>query len=563
MRFAYLFLFLFQFVDAQQDYPQDYFRLPLNIPISIAGSFGELRPNHFHSGIDFRTQKKEGLPVFAVADGYISRIKIGIGGYGKAIYISHPNGYTTVYGHLQHGNKLIEDFIKKQQYKEKSYEVEIFLTPQDLVVSKSDTIAFSGNTGSSGGPHLHFEIRNTATEKIINPLLFGYDKFFLDTKSPQINGVLAYPITNFSIVNGSYTPVFLNISLQEDGSYLADKVVASGTIGFAVNAYDTSDYNYGKNGLYAAEVTLNGLPYFNYKLDSFSFEETKFINTFIDYERYVSQNQRFQKLFVGDFYPENIIKLKNNNGLVSVTNNFIMNYKIVLKDFNNNETAITIPVSYGILPISTINTPKVDSYYLKSKIENTYTKENVTVFFPENTFYKDFSLYFDVKKDTLNLYNKTIAVNNPFTITFDVSKYPLKNIDKMFIANKDKSRIEYNKTFKKDANWSIKTKKMSNFFIHQDTIAPKIYKPNFKNGTNLNAKDYLTIHISDNLSGINTYNAFLNNEWILMEYEYKEKLLKHNLLDEIYKDGENVFKLIVTDNLGNSTTFESNFTKNK
>ena len=172
MKFSVFFLFLCSAVFAQVEYPKDYFRSPLDIPMQLSGNFGELRPNHFHAGFDLRTQQKEGLKVYAVADGYVSRIKISTFGNGKAIYINHPNGFTSVYGHLKTANGEIENYIKKTHYKEQSFEIEMFFKPDELIVKKGEIIAFSGNTGASEGPHLHFEFRDSKTEFIINPMLF-------------------------------------------------------------------------------------------------------------------------------------------------------------------------------------------------------------------------------------------------------------------------------------------------------------------------------------------------------------------------------------------------------
>ena len=208
---------------AQNNYPKDYFRSPLDIPLQLSGNFGELRSNHFHAGFDFKTQQKEGLNVYAAAEGYISRIKITHAGYGKAIYITHPNGYTTVYGHLQSGFGEIEKFIIKEQYKAKSYEIELLLQPTDLIITKGQIIAISGNTGGSDGPHLHFEIRDTASEKIINPMYFGFDTEIKDTKKPFFMGLYVYPIDENSVVNQSKRPLLLTYDQQVNGDYLAEK----------------------------------------------------------------------------------------------------------------------------------------------------------------------------------------------------------------------------------------------------------------------------------------------------------------------------------------------------
>ena len=247
MYFMKLFLFFLLFscsVFAQVNYPKDYFRSPLDIPIQLSGNFGELRPNHFHAGFDFKTLQREGLPVYAVADGYVSRIKISTFGNGKTIYITHPNGYTSVYGHLQKAADSIQEFIQKTHYLEQSFEIEMYLKPGQLTVKKGQIIGFSGNTGASEGPHLHFEFRDNVTEFIINPMLFGFDKFLKDSKKPIIFNIYAYPLDNESIVNQSKRPLLLNLVLQKDGTYLADKVVANGKIGFGINAFDYDDVSF-------------------------------------------------------------------------------------------------------------------------------------------------------------------------------------------------------------------------------------------------------------------------------------------------------------------------------
>jgi murein DD-endopeptidase MepM/ murein hydrolase activator NlpD len=563
MRILIVFLFVFNVVFAQDKYPKDYFRSPLDIPIAIAGSFGELRPNHFHSGIDFRTQKKEGFPIYATADGFISRIKISTGGYGKSIYIDHPNGYTTVYGHLQKTAPRIQNILNAEHYSKESYEIEIFPKPNEISVKKGDLIGYSGNTGSSGGPHLHFEIRDTKTEYIINPLFFGYDSSFIDTKAPQISELLVYPLSDASQVNGSPNPIVISLSLQKDGTHLASKIIARGKIGFGINAYDISENNYGKNGIYKLNACLNGMPYYSYEFDSFSFDETKHINDFIDYPRYKSQNQRFQKLFVGYLYSNNIVKSTKNNGIVDVSSNFTMNYKIVLQDFHGNETIINIPISYEYLPSIFASKAIETPYFLKARNENSYAKDGISVFIPENTFYEDFYLKFDVKNNELFLHDNFVAVNEYMTITFDATKIPVIEREKMFIANLNGTRTEYNMTSKNDSLFTIKTKKLGKFFLAKDTIAPLIYKPNFTDGSNLDKQQTLKISISDDLSGIASYNAYLNGKWILMEYENKLNRLTHSLSDNLYINGNNKFKIIVKDNLGNSTTFESNFNKTK
>ena len=563
MRFFIVIIFVFNSTFGQDKYPSGYFQSPLDIPLSISGSFGELRPNHFHSGLDFRTEKREGLPIYASADGFISRIKISTGGYGKSIYIDHPNGYTTVYGHLQTCNPEIQAILEKEHYLKNSYEIEIFPKPDEIIVKKGDLIAYSGNSGSSGGPHLHFEIRDTKTEKIINPLFFGFDKNMKDTKPPTINSLIVYPLDEVSQINGSSKPSLINLIIQKDGTYLTEKIIASGKIAFGINAYDTFDEGYGKNGIFKLETYLNGNSYFGFEFDSFTFDETRYINAFIDFPRYQATRQRFQKLFVGYFYPENIIKTKKNDGIISLYSNFNLNYMVIVEDFSGNKTIINIPVIYSYLPIITKNEINKTPYFLKVKNENNYTKDNISVFIPEKTFYEDFYLKFDVKNNELFLHDDSVAVHENMNITFDVSSIPIDDREKMFIANGNIGKVNFNFTMKNDDLFSIKTKKLGRFFLAKDEVAPKIYKPNFIEGSNLDNQKTLQIHMSDNLSGISKYNGYLNGKWILLEYENKSNRLTHTLSDKYYQIGKNEFKLVVSDYLGNSTTFESNFIKTK
>ncbi|OXA82732.1 peptidase M23 [Flavobacterium columnare] len=555
---------LFSFIAIGQDkYPKDYFGSPLDIKLSIAGSFGELRPNHFHSGIDFRTQQKEGFPVYATADGFVSRLNVSTYGYGKCLYIDHPNGYTTVYAHLQRFSKSIEHYVREKQYLDKTFVLELRLKEHFLPVKKGDLIGYTGNTGGSSGPHLHFEIRDTKTEFVMNPFLFGYDGLIKDTKAPSIDGLYAYTLSKKATINGSSQPIMIPLSLQLDGTYLAAPVKAKDTIGFAVNTHDVSDYNFGKNGIYKLETFLNGTLHFKYQFDSFSFEESKHINCFIDYSRYKNTHQRFQKLFVGYIFPESIIKYKNNNGQLIVEPSYNLNYKIEIHDFHGNKNTIIIPVEYSNTNNSVENNDFKTPYFLKSQIEQLYSKEGISVFIPEQTFYEDFYIKFDVKNQELYLHDQSVAISKPMTITFDVSHLPKEGREKMFIANLDGSRIEYNPTTKNENQFSIKVKKLGKFLISKDTTAPKIYAPNFKTSEDLTLKDSLKIFISDNLSGIKSYNAYLNNQWILMEYEPKLNRLIHYFSDSKFIDGKNDFKLEVVDNLGNTTTFESNFYKTK
>jgi len=558
----YIFLLISLCAFSQSEYPSEFIS-PLAIPLDFSGSFGELRSNHFHAGLDLKTNSVEGLNVFAVADGYISRIKISPFGYGKAIYITHSNGYTTVYGHLQKANGAIEEYIKKEQYRQKSYAVEMFPGPSELPVKQGDIIAFSGNTGGSGGPHLHFEFRENKSEKTVNPLYFGFNKLAPDKYKPDLQGIMVYPMEDGVVANSSQKPSRVSFLKQVDGNYKAEKVIANGKIAFAINAYDHCTNPYNKNGLFKVNAYLNGVLYYSFELDKFAFDESRYINNFIDYGIYQDKKQRFQKLFYITPYPLSILKEEKNNGIINTQPNSTYTFRIEMFDFHGNQTDIFIPIEYGVEAAKTLKEESSAPYVLKSKIENNYEKDNISVYVPENAFYDDFNLDFSVKDAILTFGKPEIPVHKNITITFsNVEGLSEEDLAKTFIATLDGHQLDYNKTYRKGNTFSAKVRELGEFKLAQDSVPPRIYNVNFVEGRNLSKQKTLSVSIVDNLSGIDTYNAYLNGEWILMEYDYKTKKLIHQLSDGKFISGRNDLKIIVTDNMQNSTTFESYFFMN-
>lgn len=559
MKYTPFLLFFCLGVLAQNNYPKDYFAPPLDIPMQLSGNFGELRPNHFHAGFDFKTNQREGLNVYAAAEGYISRIKISNAGYGKAIYITHPNGYTTVYGHLKMTVGAIQERIIAAQYKEQSYEVELFLKPDELTVKKGEVIALSGNTGGSEGPHLHFEFRDTKTEKIINPLFFGFDKNLTDNKKPTVSALVVFPLDDNTVVNQSQRPVNLNLSLQADGTFLSEKVVANGKIGFGINSSDYDNVSFNANGVYKVQELANGKPVFGYKFDEMVFDEARYVNYFIDYNRYKKTHQRVQKLFMKNKYNWSNINTNVDNGAVDVQPNFNQIYRIEVSDYFENKTIISIPVEYSNQKAVVLSDVKKTPYLVKYNKDSNFEKENVSVYFPSGTFYEDFYLNFDVRQSILFLHDDSVPAHTNFIISFTDAKTPAELKKKMFIATVNGKKLGY-LTTKLDGNtFSCKTRTLGQFTLAKDVIAPKISMAKPIQDKWITGQKSINVTISDDLSGIKTYNGYLNGKWVLFEYESKLKRLTHTFADGSLLEGKNNLKVVVTDNVGNSTIFETQF----
>jgi murein DD-endopeptidase MepM/ murein hydrolase activator NlpD len=543
---------------AQNNFPRDYFSPPLDIPMQLSGNFGELRPNHFHAGFDFKTQQKEGLKVYAVADGYVSRIKISTFGNGKTIYITHPNGYTSVYAHLQKAVGAIQDFITLTHYKEQAFEIEVYLKPGEIPIKKGEWIALSGNSGASEGPHLHFEIRDSKTEYIINPMLFGFDSGFKDTKKPLISSIYVYPLSSTTTVNKSQRPIVLNYSLQKDGTFLADKVMANGEIGFGIIADDYDDVSFNKNGVYSVNSFLNGQPSFSYQFDTYSFDDMRYVNALIDYSKYKKTKQRVQKLFMKNKYGLPFIKTDEVKGQITPIPNLDQVYRIEVADFFGNKTEITVPIQFDNNSTVIPSEPIVSKYFIKANKDNIFEKENGTVFFPAGTFYDDFALNFDVKNKVLYLHEDTVPAHTNFTISITDSQFSKEQREKMFIGRIDGDKYSYNFTYGKDSIFSAKVKTLGKYKLVSDTLAPKISMSKPIEGKWV-SDDAIQFHISDVSSGIKSYNGYLNGKWVLFEYDNKTTKITHTLNDEFLLEGANELKIIVSDNVGNSTTFETRF----
>ncbi len=312
------FIFSILFYSTLNDIPKDksIFISPLKIPQLLSANFGELRIDHFHSGLDIKTQGVTGKEVVAAADGYIYRISITPGGFGNAIYIRHPSGYSTVYGHLERFTAKIEEYVKTQQYEKKSFQITLFPARDEFPVKQGELIAYSGNSGASGGPHLHFEIRKSDSERPVNPLLFEFD--MTDNIKPVIEKLAIYPINHNTLIN-NHNAVRKDKCFREQWLILNPgrrEITISGLAGFGIKAYDLLNDSPNRCAVYSIELLIDSTSLFKYVMDGFSFDESRYVNSHIDYETYMKENIYIERTFVLPDDKLSAVQRRHKQGII-------------------------------------------------------------------------------------------------------------------------------------------------------------------------------------------------------------------------------------------------------
>lgn len=534
---------------------KDYYRSPLNIPINLAGSFGEVRPNHFHSGIDIKTNQKESYPVYAVADGYVSRLRVQIAGFGNAIYINHPNGTTSVYAHLSAYNPLITQFVLYNQYQNKSFETDFNLIPIEIPVKKGDIIAYTGNTGGSVAPHLHFEIRDTQTEETINPLSFDFG--VIDHIKPIINTLTIYYLNEQPFSNHITKKIF-NV-VGRNGNYTLPGVInTSWEFGLGIQTYDVLDGNANKNGIYSINFYIDDTLISEIAFDKFKFEDTRSVNSYIDYAEQLTSGRIIQKTFISPGNPSDLYKKTENNGRVHLKDLLIHQGKLIITDIKGNTSTLNFKLKNSqqtdAIPfISNIN-------YLPFNQEYSLVNNDFKILIPKNTLFENENFqYKKLPKANSTYHSLSYEIGNVFTplsTPFNLWVKPDSDLIK-----KDKAVIVNQKGVYQggmiDGDFiKASIKNFGTFHIAVDDTPPFIQPLNPQ--INYSKSANISFKISDNLSGIKSFNAYIDNQWVLMEYDYKRKLLWHTF-NEISTFGKHTFKLVVADAKENENIYETIF----
>lgn len=561
------------------EYPKDYFQSPVAHTMYLSGTFGELRANHFHGGIDISPgPKQSNEPIFAAAEGYVSRISVKAGGYGQALYIAHPNGYTTVYAHLEKYTFTIDTFLKRKQYESQSFEQEIVLQPNELPIQKGQEVGLMGNRGHSFGQHLHFEIRDTKTDKAINPLLFGLT--VADNTPPTMRSLKVYYLNSKKEIIDSKTVDVIkkgaNYSVLGDTVFVATPTEAFPVsyIAFGLKVYDKLDGKSGDNGIYTLDLRKNDSLIYTFKTESCGFDETRYLNAHIDYPAQINKQGFYHRAFVMKGNQLSMYSHLVNEGVVNFPTSEISKINLKATDVASNEAQLEFYLSSKNLPISL--KPKNYNYYLPYNEASIIEGTGVKFYFPKGCLYDNTYLNFSPISEGINYgtysqnYNigsTTIPLHYMMTVAIQPQNLPDSLRSKAFVAYCPR---ENTKAYNCGGTWGengaliAKSNRFGNYCIMADLVAPTITPVRFQ--YDMKKFTRMSFKIQDNFEAMGSavglqYKATVDGQWILMEFDAKNDLLFHQFDGRITEGVEHLLRIEVTDSKGNTGIYEGKFKK--
>ena len=613
----------------QLDYPKGYFLFPINPNQQnyLSGGMGDLRSDHFHAGIDIKTQGREGLPVYATGDGYISEVRVQTSGYGNIIFITHPNGFISVYGHLKTFAEPLASFVKKKRLESQTFEIRLKPSPEEFEVARGQVIGLSGNTGGSAGPHLHFEIRDTRNT-ILNPLNFGFAEI-RDNLPPVFQQLIIKTLTTDSRVNGEFgKKLFYPVKLS-DGSYSINQTInANGEIGLEMLSVDKMNGTNNSNGITCAELFVDNEEVYYSHLEQFPSEISHDINVHNDYEIEQTRGSRFQKLFQDDGNAAlPIYKPSISKGKISINDGKLHQIRIKIWDAYENGTTVNFTIIGGVvepsktvspnnLPVIVSQSINENSFVIKARnlktinsiallkfansttdlpinyVKNneavylwdlkkglpdsviidglavatnfkkmfvprkydTFESNNLVINFDEQSLYDTLYLQTELNANFLKIGENTIPLNGKISVKI-APDFQVNNPNKTSVYYKVKNNRSFIKTTWNKNQAQFETRRLGNFEILTDTIPPKA-------SLIRKSPQEFSMRIGDNLSGVKSFKAFVNNEFVLTEYDSKQSRLwsvKSDSAQKFYGD----LRLELEDNQVNKIRFESRIDSTK
>jgi murein DD-endopeptidase MepM/ murein hydrolase activator NlpD len=549
-----------------KNYPADYFEYPVVATKGFAANFGELRPNHYHMGLDCRTDKGQNKKIVAAADGYIAKVKIEPWGFGRAIYINHPNGLTTLYAHLNNFYDGLEKYVKQQQYALKSWAVYLDIPANLFPVKKGDTIALSGNTGGSQGPHLHFEIRDTKTDKVLNPSLFNFQ--IPDDVAPDVYKLAVY---DRCISTYEQTPRLFTLK-KVNGVYITTPpVIIAGTdkVSFGIVAYDRYNGSSNKNGIYETVLYENNNPIVGFQLDSIGYDETRYLNAHIDYKTRSSGGTFIEHVSKLPGYNNSVYKTFNGDGVIIIEDDSAHKMKIVVKDAHGNTSVVQFDVQRNTN--FTAAKPKDSITYFQPRAFhpgyiNIFENATIRFYLPQNCLYDSMRFQYNETPGktgytVYQLHNTSVPLNRYFPISIKAAT-PLPN--KMVMHRFANGKNDYTRAGPvndgKEAGWyKASFREFGSFELMVDTAAPVITPIGFKDGMNCSKQSRIVFVIKDNTEEIKAFTATLDGNWLRFSNDKGSRFIYD--FDEMCPVGEHELKIVAEDQVGNVAEKVYRFTR--
>lgn len=513
---------------------------PLDIPLVLSGTFAELRSNHFHGGIDIKTQGRSGLKVKAVADGYVSRVAVSPYGYGNALYVRHPEGYTTVYAHLNAFAPEIEAWVENTLRDRSKNDGNLYPNADQFPVSRGEMIAFSGNTGGSMGPHLHFEIRDTRTEEPLNPLEFGI--VVKDTRKPDIRGLM-----------------WTQKGIAERQKFNSgDTIEAYSAIAFDLFTTDKQDLANNNNGVYKIVATANGQTFFTAHYHRINFNTTRFINAHVNFEQYFKEGVRYTRLYTLENNPLELTEspalttaaFSTAKGWFSVAKDSLVQVDVRIEDYANNTSDLRFFIRGGDPVLM-----ELPSDRLRWDADNALEIGPVKVNVPEGALYQD--TYFPLKKMREGEYligGGSIALQKHMELRWELDSVQERGVG-WFAWELGRNGKKDAITGEREGNTLVlKTRSTGTYYLDQDVQKPSVRlvqsTPMVRSGSVF--MEY-RIHAEDDKTGIDRYSARIDDAFARIDFDYKRNLLKVVIPQGIGPGSHNL-RVVIIDAVGNTTT---------
>ncbi len=558
MRTIPFFLFLFSFFPSQAQ--ESVYRNPMDGEIILSGNFGEVRTNHFHSGLDIKTGGVEGKAVYAVADGFVSRLTVAGGGFGKAVYLEHPNGKTTVYGHLSQFAPEIAAYVKEQQYAKESFEQDLALPATKFPVKKGQLIAKSGNSGGSGGPHLHFEIRETIGQHPENPLNYGFK--VKDDKLPELQKLFVYNHAKSGHIEGLIHEKGFAIQ-GTTGNYTLTAnapIKASGILSFGIAAMDRFTSATNPCGIYGMRVKVNGIVIHEQKLDKVAFDQKRMVNCHIDYQKNKIDNLKVYRSYIAPGNKLEVYPTIENGGKVTIEKGKTYQISIEVLDHAGNKSTVNFSI-IGQGHSAAVLAPKEEiTNYFYPLQENAFTNNSLRVNIPNGCLYDTLKFKYDLKPackgcvSPVHSIGKLIdtPLDSYMTVSIETEKLSETKAAKAMVVSFNKNGNPISEGGSAKWNWiTTKSRSFGDYAVMLDSIPPRVTPKNFKDQTSTVGLSRLEFTLYDNLAGVKTVTATLNGKWVLLEQDPKNSLLYYTK-DERFIKGQNTFRIKATDAVGNS-----------